>query len=227
MGEYAKYKGESIKIGTCENMYYLRADQRAKITGYDFASCLGEIRFRFPFPDEDNIEPGAFEDYDRGFRIPGGWTIPADFDHDGTVQFTSPIGYVLSIRCPESVDGPRGLGAIDVDGVNVHRNGFRGGYVVRQQKYVDGEWWTVVACKSCGCAWRLPRETAATVAEAFLDESERQEWRRSPSDWDEAAGRWGGSCNYGNEYAHDEQGRNEFRTMAARILAGYTEKVPA
>ncbi|MBA3354975.1 MAG: hypothetical protein H0U18_03355 [Pyrinomonadaceae bacterium] len=27
MGEYATFKGLSVKIGTCENMYYLRADQ--------------------------------------------------------------------------------------------------------------------------------------------------------------------------------------------------------
>lgn len=28
MGEYATYKGQEIKIGTCEDCYYLRADQR-------------------------------------------------------------------------------------------------------------------------------------------------------------------------------------------------------
>ncbi len=27
MGEYAIYRGERIKIGTCEDMYYLRPDQ--------------------------------------------------------------------------------------------------------------------------------------------------------------------------------------------------------
>lgn len=27
MGEFAKYNGNEIKIGICENMYYLRADQ--------------------------------------------------------------------------------------------------------------------------------------------------------------------------------------------------------
>ena len=27
MGEYAKYAGERVKIGTCEDMYYLRDDQ--------------------------------------------------------------------------------------------------------------------------------------------------------------------------------------------------------
>jgi hypothetical protein len=55
MGEYATYNGENIKLGTCESMYYLRADQRHLISGYRFD---GGDRFRFPFPDEDDIEPG-------------------------------------------------------------------------------------------------------------------------------------------------------------------------
>ena len=35
MGEYAKYQGEEIKIGTCEDLYYLRADQAFKVEGID------------------------------------------------------------------------------------------------------------------------------------------------------------------------------------------------
>ena len=37
MGEYARFRGAEIKIGTCESMYYLRADQRHLIDGYSFA----------------------------------------------------------------------------------------------------------------------------------------------------------------------------------------------
>lgn len=32
MGEYANYMGQRVKIGTCESMYYLRWDQRGKVT---------------------------------------------------------------------------------------------------------------------------------------------------------------------------------------------------
>lgn len=71
MGEYAHYQGESVKIGTCENMYYLRDDQRHLITGYDFESTLDRDRFRFPFPDEDDRTPGQYADYDRSIEIPG------------------------------------------------------------------------------------------------------------------------------------------------------------
>lgn len=207
MGEYARFNGESIKIGTCESMYYLRADQRHLVRDYDFASCLDEIRFRFPFPDEDSLEPGSFDDYDRGEKIPG-WSLPKEYEHDGMVQFTSSIGYVLSIPCPESFDDRPGFGPVDVNGIAVHRNGWRGGYVVRQQKHVGEEWWTVVACSSCGCAWRLPREEAEAVAVAFRAEADRQS---CPS----AYSREWGNANTDDRIAF-------LHEMADRILAGYT-----
>lgn len=61
MGQY--YKGK--KIGTCENMYYIRmefAKKRAEVGGRDddgitFAEMLIDdaTRFRFPFPEEDHL----------------------------------------------------------------------------------------------------------------------------------------------------------------------------
>jgi len=68
MGEYAKLKttGEEVKIGTCENMYYLRLEDRYKVI-YDcsFTGC----RFRLPFPDEDKIEIGNYQDFNRGIDL--------------------------------------------------------------------------------------------------------------------------------------------------------------
>jgi len=68
MGEYAKLKatGQKVKIGTCENMYYLRFEDRHKVI-YDY-SFTGS-RFRLPFPDEDNIVIGNYNDYDRGIDL--------------------------------------------------------------------------------------------------------------------------------------------------------------
>ena len=65
MGEYAIRKSdrEPIKIGTCEDMYYLRFEDQAKVTP-DECSEFG-YRWRIPFPDEDHILPG---DYPGGFR---------------------------------------------------------------------------------------------------------------------------------------------------------------
>ena len=78
MGEYATRisDGERVKIGTCESLYYLRADQRHLVTGGDLGTnperdYWPHVRFRFPFPDEDEINPGEFEDHQRGLLIEG------------------------------------------------------------------------------------------------------------------------------------------------------------
>lgn len=73
MGENASYQGQEIKIGTCENMYYLRADQAHLVTALpgnlDPVKRADAIRFRFPFPDEDHIAPGDFRDYGRTVTV--------------------------------------------------------------------------------------------------------------------------------------------------------------
>ena len=64
MGEYVKINGTETKIGTCESLYYTTAKQFK--TALPEMTCegsmnpseyltSGEFRFRFPFPDEDNI----------------------------------------------------------------------------------------------------------------------------------------------------------------------------
>jgi len=85
MGEYAKHGDREIKIGTCENMYYLRYDQRHEVSAlpgnvdpvYD---AERGIRFRFPFPDEDFVSPGGFIIYWRTLLIPG-IVPPRDVEH--------------------------------------------------------------------------------------------------------------------------------------------------
>jgi hypothetical protein len=212
MGEYAKYQGAEIKIGTCESMYYLRADQAHLVEplhgNVDPINDAEHLRFRFPFPDEDGIEPGHFDDYNRGVRIPG-WSLPDDFEGHGSVQFTASAGYVLSVPCPEQF-GTHGFGPVDVEGVAVHRNGFNGHPVVRQQRMVDGILTVVVACGACGAAWRLPTlEDAAPVIEAFRAEAEREEWHHNEVGYSV------------REPAHGEQHRTFLLDMAARIFAGY------
>ena len=158
MGEYAKYLGEEIKIGTCEELMYLRWDQRHKVSGYKFE--LDAVRFRFPFPDEDRMSPGSFDDGDRGVPIPYTWKLPTDWDGHGIVQFTASAGYNVCLPCPESPT------AAD-HGLHVHRNGFRGGPKVVAQRWWEGQLWTVVACGACGAKWRCDETVAAGIADAF------------------------------------------------------------
>ena len=169
MGEYATYQGQVIKIGTCEEMYYLRADQRHLVADYTFDAA---DRFRFPFPDEDHIEPGRFVDYDRGLRIPR-WRLPTDFEGHGMVQLCSRTGYVLCIPCPEQYGQPET--SIELpDGLRIGRHGFIGHPKVVQQKVVDEMLVTVISCGACGSKWRLSLAEAAVVAQAFIDDAQRR-----------------------------------------------------
>ena len=85
MGEYALYNGEQVKIGTCENLYYLRYEHRKQVqplpnnlnpNGDEQYEC----RFRFPWPDEDyTAAPGTDNerhDYDRSCWVPGCRDVP-------------------------------------------------------------------------------------------------------------------------------------------------------
>jgi hypothetical protein len=190
MGEYAIYDGSEIKIGTLEDMYYLRADQAHLVTALpgnvDPVRHRDQIRFRFPFPDEDGVEPGAFGDHDRGLtvHIPGREVhrMIKPSDHY-SVQFTAQQGYVVSLPCPEA--SAKGDGFTASEGVlsltdgsdhayRVGRNGFRGALFVKQQRWHEGRLVTVVKC-ACGAAWRLETlEQAEPVIVAIRAEADRE-----------------------------------------------------
>lgn len=156
MGEYAKIKGtgERVKIGTCEDMLYLRADQARRVWAQPgnvdpVADADRGIRFRFPWPDEDDIAPGAFDDPFRALVVPG-LEVPEGVEH-GLVQFSATPGYLVSLPCPE---GPGILR--DGDALRVHRNGFPGAVELVQQRYYEGRLVAVCQCRGCGRAYRLP-----------------------------------------------------------------------
>lgn len=74
MGEYATRRadGQKIKIGTCEDMFYLRIEDSNKvdpISGNVDAAIATGLRFRLPYLDEDDKQPGEYEDFNRGLRL--------------------------------------------------------------------------------------------------------------------------------------------------------------
>jgi hypothetical protein len=167
MGEYANFNGESVKIGTCESMYYLRFDQRALVQkqahSLDPVECVDELRFRFPWPDEDDCTPGDVRFSENGFErsvaVPG-FVADADVEHS-TVQFAStrPTGYVVSLPCPESSaygDAERGGRLAPFGGLHVHRNGFSGAVLLTATRYRPGIGLVpVLKCGGCGSMWRV------------------------------------------------------------------------
>src|SRR5665648_270374 len=82
MGEMAKYKGERVKIGTCEMMYYLRFEDRNKVqaleNNVDPMTTKG-LFYRLSLPGEDGFGPGDYEDsepfmtYENGHQYINTW----------------------------------------------------------------------------------------------------------------------------------------------------------
>ena len=153
MGEYAKYNGKEIKIGTCEEMYYLRFDQRRSVqplpNSLDPVKEAAELRFRFPWPDEDQSEPGGngkgFDPF-RRLRIDGVSSLD-QVDH-GLVQFkaTNGNGYLVSLPCPE--------GKVDLP-ITFHKNGYGGAVHLVQQRIKNGLLVPVFECGGCRNKWRI------------------------------------------------------------------------
>ena len=209
MGEYAKYDGEEIKIGTCEDMLYLRADQAHLVTALpgnvDPIAHQDALRFRFPFPDEDGLQPGEFDDPFRGMRLYD-VKAPAGVTHS-TVQFTASNGYLVSLPCPES--GSEGVLSLTSDGSDhvyrVHRNGYGGAVEIAQQAYRGGLLVTICKCKGCGAIYRLPTlEDAQPVIDELHKMADRETMTAARND------------TPGNELA-----AVRLRTIADRIAAGY------
>lgn len=74
MGEYLTINGESVKVGTCENLYYATLKQLKDCGAPGASEYLNPengYRYRFPFPDERQ-QIGDYENYSRGvlFSVP-------------------------------------------------------------------------------------------------------------------------------------------------------------
>lgn len=201
MGEYAirKSDGETIKIGTMEEMYYLRADQLHLIEhqrgSYDTSlrGIASNVRFRFPFPWEDKIAPGDFDDYDASLPVRGA-ELPEEFDHT-TIQFSSQRGILVSLPCPESKEGRE-------SGLKFGYNGYAGKLHIVQQRLIGDQLVLVCKCGSCGSKFRLPSiNEAQPVIDALLKEAEEKKaLPRLATGWDP----------------------DNLREVARRIVEGYT-----
>jgi hypothetical protein len=84
MGEYVRHLGSTVKLGTCEDLYYVsypkykEALQNSYLFSVEnncavayYAKPDSGFRFRFPFPDEDRLSFGDIGKHDirRGVAI--------------------------------------------------------------------------------------------------------------------------------------------------------------
>jgi hypothetical protein len=169
MGQYYK----KSKIGTCEDMYYLRLDQAQELAkqgardddGISFNDYLtdNQTRFRFPFPDEDNKPQAELLDapeYDRGFCIPAG-VGGLEVGHDEITTNNSfkegGSGVNIFLPCPYSQEFKNLNIKTSCDGVG--EQWLR----ITQQAIRDGEEKTIFECARCGQAQRFSNEDIVKI----------------------------------------------------------------
>lgn len=177
MGEYIRLgNGETVKLGTCEDLYYTTLaqlqqaihDGASKVEGnlapQEYLDPKNGFRYRFPFPDE-NIAIGEYEDYERG------WTVNVPPRLIGEDHYTVQVhihprsakkydfnNLTMVVGCPLDPDqGKRP--ATQRPAPTIAQ--------IRQQKQVDGTIWVVLGCPYCGSIWRLPPDEGTELV-AFL-----------------------------------------------------------
>lgn len=161
MGEYAKIGGQSIKIGTCENMYYLRFEDRMKVTkeenSLDPATCL-DLHWRLPIPSEDDMEIGCYDscfqyrdeykNWAYDVRLNG--DIPEEdkelfTNHFGTITLNTEAGFRALIKCYHGAKMPEG--SADIIIVPSHR---RASFHMKSVKNTSTELRIEFCCDQCG-----------------------------------------------------------------------------
>jgi len=162
MGEYAKRKsdGVEVKIGTCESMYYLRYEDRNKVkkipNSLD-ASREKNLFWRIPFPDEDAVQIGEYNDHSRGLRLYKDGKYGADdfsdketIDDPGTMQMTHPGGLLVNVKCYHGEKLPE-----STEDFKAFFNGRSWFYELAHIKNLEnGDVLPVVRCRHCGQMWR-------------------------------------------------------------------------
>ena len=187
MGQYIKFKNQEVKIGTCENCYYITF-QQMKANAHkmqdigdgspeSYLKVNSGYRFRFPFVDELKVEPFTFSEFKRGFLFQVPKHIGIEIHHE---KIFTRIGFQqnnthdkeagISVPCPQSED---------FDGRRWHNEGVL--FIeFTQQKYVISETTglkelqTVARCPYCGASSRLSKQEVESMLNYYKELQERE-----------------------------------------------------
>lgn len=209
MGEYADYKGQRIKIGTCESMYYLRADQMNDVR--PVPGALDVIRFRFPFPAEDGTEPGDFDYPPKGPVVDYPSELPAQHDKV-SVQTGDHAWRRLSAYLPCPTVAPELW--------HQYVQSYTPAVRIMYQGYRNGHLAVIVECAYCDGMWNLPElEQAERLVVSIRSQADGLR-RLGESRREDTLRRHG--PDVGDPMAEREVAQAaELHIVADRILAGY------
>ena len=110
MGEYIGINGEQMKLGTCEDLYYVTYDQARQLLTRavqvpgnlpprEYLDPKHQWRYRFPFPEEDGRAAGLFDDFNKGrvFSCLPGAPFALSPDNHDTICVSIALGGVGGI----------------------------------------------------------------------------------------------------------------------------------
>ena len=152
MGEYILVNGRHLKLGTCQDLFYVSFDGLRRMVAAgaqpafannppeDYLAESGRWRYRFPWPDEPD---GIGDDYERALALP----VPAGLAEALTTgwehwkaRYTPPAGVEFGDDCPQA-SAPQVV-------------------EVYLQKQVAGRLWLIIRCPYCHALARLPEDEA-------------------------------------------------------------------
>ena len=209
MGEHVKLRGETVKLGTCEDLYYTRFEQLKAMVSEcqempgnmppeEYLNPAHGWRYRFPFPDEDDVGIGEYQDYDKAVTISVPLDAPIALDAEShrsvyrSIGVGEGYGYNVNARipCPASKKMPE-----------LWCNGNVVDYfplqIIQQKPLPSGVVAVVLRCGWCKAGFRLEELDEVTYLVDLLRK------RCPPQD-----------ANY-----------PYWNTIADRVLAGYPELV--
>ncbi|MBQ3690072.1 MAG: hypothetical protein II937_09505 [Bacteroidales bacterium] len=181
MGEYAKLRrtGKTVKLGTCECMYYCTIKQRHQVTGYKFQrGCL--TLWRLPLVPEFGSEKDKYGNYKvekeatkAGDGNPDDWkyynatkinaeafwenvkqTCPESLDANGTFQISHPSGLLMSVPCYHGQKLPEAPKGWSVGWNGLVTNQMRIHWIKTKGDEVS----IIVSCQYCGKSWEVSIE---------------------------------------------------------------------
>ena len=161
MGEYFEGK----KLGTCENLYYATFEQIKKLEADKYLNPDHGFRYRFPFSDEQEIEIGTYEDFDRGVLFSIEANLGIEITHDKLSI------YAQNLPTTKRFYNSGLLGKVDCPNQNDTLLYFE----VVQQKQVNGELRTIARCPICGQLCQLSKEEVDILAKKALSLGEQYE----------------------------------------------------
>lgn len=164
MSEYAKRKIDNteFKIGTCEEMFNCRYEQRNEVV-YPYMS--DNLYWRIPTPDEDGTLPG---DYNYSLLREDGY-IPwklridtskfseedkADMKQRGSFQLKEPrMGLLVNIRCPHGFPMEQFKQNKEGDIFSMGYSGHQDTLYLKGLKNEPNELKVLVECSACRSMW--------------------------------------------------------------------------